>query len=571
MKKKSEILSFVLMALLLCGPAIGNAKKVYYGSYVMYDGKVDGSGTPSGKGKLFLQYETSSRPGKKESAFVKLTKLDTSFGGLKTLYQPVDIVEGVFNGNEVANATVRFGISRSDDDKCEYTYKGGLKYEIVGNGDDKSIKLELTGGQLTAGDGAEYQCNPDESITILRTAHSSESIYTKSFGNLYQFLSSAGSVEWTCPIKMETIGSFQNARKACNIPDQNGLKFYLRDAGMEDVFFENGVRTHYQRETGYKIEHANDDVLNYKLKGSKKQEGDVVDEGVSAMRKHYSEGVATLFEKGTVHVSQNEGQSIIFYDKSMHPDEFYKKFMKTGSLQELGLPVYSGVFADTYVAASKGSSEAQYNLAMMYLEGKGIDKSRDAARVWLEAAVHNGYDQAYKPYQLLLMEELKDRARKSSDQYDSWIVGHIYEFGEGNGYHIDINLDSAIVWYKKAVPLGCDSEYVTAAEYKKNNNGADYWVDKKQREEKEAYDLLCKNFGKKYTDDALAGRITVGMPETLLVSAFSVKLAQESANSKLYHIYGWGVTNFGSTISNTVHTKSVWVRNGKVASITNWQ
>ena len=94
-----------------------------------------------------------------------------------------------------------------------------------------------------------------------------------------------------------------------------------------------------------------------------------------------------------------------------------------------------------------------------------------------------------------------------------------------------------------------------------------------QEKEKAAYDTLCKKFGKKYTDDAMAGRITIGMPEALLISAFKTKLIEQNASSKLYRIYGWGVTDYGSsaTISNNAHTKSVWVTNGKVSSVRNWQ
>lgn len=173
----------------------------------------------------------------------------------------------------------------------------------------------------------------------------------------------------------------------------------------------------------------------------------------------------------------------------------------------------------------------------------------------------------------LMMAKLKIKALSSGKQYDYWIIGHMYEFGEGNGNEVTICLDSALVWYKKAAVIDPkNEEYVTALRYKMKTGG-DYYKHKEQVEKKAAYDALCKKYGKKYADDAKAGRITIGMPEGLLISAFKTKLVEKTASSKLYRVYGWGVTDYGSsaTISNNAHTKSVWVTNGKVSSVRNWQ
>jgi hypothetical protein len=172
----------------------------------------------------------------------------------------------------------------------------------------------------------------------------------------------------------------------------------------------------------------------------------------------------------------------------------------------------------------------------------------------------------------LMMAKLKIKALSSGKQYDHWIIGHMYEFGEGNdNAKVTINLDSALVWYKKAANIDpINEEYVAAVKYKMKTGG-DYFKHKEQEKEKAAYDTLCKKFGKKYTDDAMAGRITIGMPEALLISAFKTKLVEKTASSKLYRVYGWGMTNLGTTISNNAHTQSVWVRNGKVSNVRNWQ
>ncbi len=174
----------------------------------------------------------------------------------------------------------------------------------------------------------------------------------------------------------------------------------------------------------------------------------------------------------------------------------------------------------------------------------------------------------------LMMAKLKIQALSSGKVYDHWLIGHMYETGEGNNDdRVTICLDSALVWYKKAAAI--DPQYeqqVTAVKYKMKTGG-NYYEHKKQEDEKAAYDTLCKRYGKKYADDAKAGRITIGMPEGLLISAFKTKLVEKTASSKLYHVYGWAVTDYGSsaTISNNAHTQSVWVSNGKVSSVRNWQ
>ena len=45
-------------------------------------------------------------------------------------------------------------------------------------------------------------------------------------------------------------------------------------------------------------------------------------------------------------------------------------------------------------AAQQGHPRAQYNLGVMYLLGKGIYKSFEEAKPWLQLAYENGVDEA---------------------------------------------------------------------------------------------------------------------------------------------------------------------------------
>jgi len=52
-------------------------------------------------------------------------------------------------------------------------------------------------------------------------------------------------------------------------------------------------------------------------------------------------------------------------------------------------------------AAEQGSSEAQYNLGVMYLKGQGVRQSKIVAKEWFKKACANGDKQSCDAYQKL--------------------------------------------------------------------------------------------------------------------------------------------------------------------------
>lgn len=96
----------------------------------------------------------------------------------------------------------------------------------------------------------------------------------------------------------------------------------------------------------------------------------------------------------------------------------------------------------------------------------------------------------------------------------------------------------------------------------------------KEKADRDAYEYLCKQFGKKYVDAALKGQIIIGMPEILMVKTFNAILYGQSGNTKTYRIYGYGSRESldGSIhISNDHHLMTVWVSGGKVTSFRKWE
>lgn len=127
-----------------------------------------------------------------------------------------------------------------------------------------------------------------------------------------------------------------------------------------------------------------------------------------------------------------------------------------------------------------------------------------------------------------VMAPLKAKAIGSGQQYDYWIIGHTYEFGEGNDFvKVTINLDSALVWYKKAAAIDPANErYVTALSHKMKTGG-DFYEDKAKETianaKKKAASLGSK-YGAAYVNSLInTGNIKVGTPMALLQEYIPIK------------------------------------------------
>lgn len=76
--------------------------------------------------------------------------------------------------------------------------------------------------------------------------------------------------------------------------------------------------------------------------------------------------------------------------------------------------------------ANKGNAEAQYNLAILYRQGKGVMQDNKLALQWFEKAAAQGLASA------------------------EYYLGHLYDSGEG----VSKNAETAFSWYKKAAEKG---------------------------------------------------------------------------------------------------------------------
>jgi len=87
---------------------------------------------------------------------------------------------------------------------------------------------------------------------------------------------------------------------------------------------------------------------------------------------------------------------------------------------------YAGAFTVFSRLAKAGDAEAQYNLAMLYRTGKGVEKDLKASFKWFQQAAEQGVSDA------------------------QYYLAHMYD----NGETVEKNLSKAFEWYRKAAEQG---------------------------------------------------------------------------------------------------------------------
>ncbi len=111
--------------------------------------------------------------------------------------------------------------------------------------------------------------------------------------------------------------------------------------------------------------------------------------------------------------------------------------------------------------ARAGDVEAQYEMGMMYLKGRGVEKEQERARVWLGKAAKQGYEKAITRMGILhhrgeVGEVDYDEAHALFDRVKDESVLAQYYLGEmyANGQGVEQDYTAAIAWYQKAADGG---------------------------------------------------------------------------------------------------------------------
>jgi TPR repeat protein len=111
--------------------------------------------------------------------------------------------------------------------------------------------------------------------------------------------------------------------------------------------------------------------------------------------------------------------------------------------------------------ARAGDVEAQYEIGMMYLKGRGVEKEQEQAYVWLGKAAKQGYEKAITRMGILhqrgeVGEVDYEQAHALFDSVKDESVLAQYYLGEmyANGQGVEQDYATAIAWYQKAADGG---------------------------------------------------------------------------------------------------------------------
>jgi uncharacterized protein len=120
-----------------------------------------------------------------------------------------------------------------------------------------------------------------------------------------------------------------------------------------------------------------------------------------------------------------------------------------------------GKFQELLKAAENGDTAAQYDIAMMYLKGRGVEQERERAGIWLNNAAKQGDAKAITRLGILhykgeLGETDYSEARRLFEQVQDESVLAQYYLGEmyAGGHGVQQNYGTAIDWYQKAADGG---------------------------------------------------------------------------------------------------------------------
>lgn len=227
---------FSLLVFLMCLFSKGTlAEEIKYGRFVTYDGKVDASKNPEGKGKLITEYKVERM---------------TEYGTKKEVNK--DVLQGKFSQGKVVDAKVQFARYNGPLWLNTATFKGELDYEIL---DNNSVKYTLLEGTFTSSDHCDYTISRDNPLVITRIPSfegcetKSEPLCYKTKGgniqssNYSRFYQSIGEIKEVYQVQEYVLNNQWELRKGEITPKPvyaDGTKVTIYDQYDFDIEYANG-------------------------------------------------------------------------------------------------------------------------------------------------------------------------------------------------------------------------------------------------------------------------------------------------------------------------------------------
>lgn len=391
-------------------PIVGNAKKIKFGNYITYDGKVE-NGLPKGEGKLII---VNNDPDVKKNA----------------------IVEGTFDGWTVGNdlpASVYF----YSKDFFPF-FRGKTEIMIADDGSSVSFKL-ISGDFIDRAEGIQFHgitnydivmtCTPKEDgiyisstpfVMVKEIKDKKESKYAEKYLNL-----PSGKFISRCTCQY---GGGKNNVKKSNFNEE-----IVTDSGSKYVLSENTIT--WITNIGSFVYKNNDYSGDWrdKILSFSKQ----ILEGTL----NYNDGILTLTDL------QGHKHTVLYYDshsKTIKEFEQYYLFeVGRNTLSKQGLKIIEGT---AYTAAKNFSSHPntkdEFQLGLAFLKGDGVEIDEKEAYIWIDDAYKYGGKEAIEFYKTkpsginvgYASLESKEDKRVYSTYYDVNGIGQP-SLGEGTLLH----------------------------------------------------------------------------------------------------------------------------------------
>lgn len=373
--------TFSLLVFFMCLFSKGTlAEEIKYGRFVTYDGKIDVSKNPEGKGKLITEYKVERMTVNGRSDEVNK-----------------DILQGIFSQGKVEEAKLQLARYNGPLWLNSATFKGELDYEIL---DNNSVKYTLLEGTFTSSDHCDYTISRDNPLVITRIPSfegcetKSEPLCYKTKGgniqssNYSRFYQSIGEIKEVYQVQEYVLNDQWELRKGEITPKPvyaDGTKVTIYNQSDFDIEYANGDFLRQKGEELVLRKTCPDGVLDYNIV---KKEASIA----------YADGANY---KGTVDVKVlfNLSPYNINIIESYSLDKIINDVMKAPSLESMKICLVTGVLVKNgeNIEYKNGLTLAEIEeLNRKAEEERKAEEQRQAAAMKAKADAAKNMNQAIK-------------------------------------------------------------------------------------------------------------------------------------------------------------------------------
>lgn len=325
---KRELRIKALLLILLGIPFGLFAKEINYGSFITYDGKVNKSLEPEGKGKLVTQYNV----------------LREYNDGSITNEEQKDILKGKFFQGKVTDAEVQFARYNGPLWLNHAVFKGTLEYTLLEG--DKGIKYTLLEGVFVCNNYTDFSISPNNPFVITRVP-SENGCETIAEPLSYASVSNQTQSNNRIHLLIGEVKEYLNIREYRLNKEWN---FEKTREYLKPVYADGTEIITNSENDDFSVRYKNGDYFN------------VFSNGDFELRKTYNDATLTIGDE--TQIAYNDGSTYsgtISTERFYSSEDAYEYYMKPTSMAEIGFDFYTGEFVKNgeVIKYIEGRTEAE--------------------------------------------------------------------------------------------------------------------------------------------------------------------------------------------------------------------